>query len=82
MKFTFWAVGAPLLLLAASFALDSSAHPHGPTGVFGVVLFFWIIVGSPAVVFYWLVRLVRHAWRDGSASSSARPAGWIYPDER
>lgn len=82
MKVTFWLFFLPLLLIAAAFVVDSNPHPRGPTGVYGAVLFFWILGGAPATVIYWITRLVRRSWRDGSASSPARPAGWIYPNER
>lgn len=81
MRFTFWAVGAPLLLALVSllFAIDRSTMPIA--GLLGMIWLPWVWVGSPATVVYWVVRLVRHAWRDGSSPKPARPTGWIYPEQ-
>lgn len=82
MKFTFWAVGLPFLAIGVLFLMNgvhsvSPAHP-GMAGLFAL----WCGCGAPATVIYWIVRLVRRAWGDGDRQATARPAGWIYPNER
>jgi len=82
MKFTFWAVGCPFLGIGVLFIINGGPHaqPAYPAlaGLFAV----WFWGGLPATFIYWLVRVVRHAWRDGTPQTPTRPAGWIYPDER
>ena len=64
MRFTFWAVGAPLLLglVAALFSLDKSLTSLA--GLTALVWGPWFLIGCPVVAVYWTVRLVRYAWRD------------------
>lgn len=63
MRFTFWSVGVPagvLFLEMLIFGMPDSRGFHGPVpGLF--LTWFWC--GMPVVGIYWLVRLVRLAWR-------------------
>jgi hypothetical protein len=81
MKFTFWAVGAPLLFATFAAVMSYPSHGGGPWGVTAIIWGPWLIVGVPLTCWYWFVRLVRRAWSDGSAQQQQRPKGWIYPDE-
>jgi hypothetical protein len=82
MKFTFWAVGAPFVLAVFAAVMSYPSHGGGPWGITTMIWGPWLLVGIPATVIYWIVRLARRAWRDGVPQGSQRPSGWIYPDER
>lgn len=74
MGFTFWAVGAPLLLMFTGYLFGWESSMHGLAGWFWVIGVPWFWIGLPCAVLYWLVRLARFAWRDGAAAE-LQPAG-------
>jgi hypothetical protein len=63
MKFTFWAIGVPFGLAAIQAAMSSPGHGAPLGAAVAVVTVGWLLVGVPAAVCYWVVRLVRVAWR-------------------
>jgi hypothetical protein len=63
MRFTFWAVGVPFALAAIQAAMSSQGHGAPLGAPVAVVTVGWLLVGVPAAVVYWVVRLVRVAWR-------------------
>lgn len=72
MRFTWYAVVLPFLVLGVEFALRSAADPL-PFGVgLSVLLTIWFWCGVACAVVYWFIRLVRFAWRDGRAVESAQ----------
>jgi hypothetical protein len=74
MKFTFWSVGLPFLLVGLQLAMRSPAD-RLPFGVgFSLALTVWFWCGVPCAILYWIVRLVRHAWGNGGAAQPAQPA--------
>jgi hypothetical protein len=73
MKFTFWAIGAPLLLVLFGFLLHFDRSTAGLAGLIAVVSFFWGWIGFWATLLYWIVRLVRYAWRDKPATVESAP---------
>jgi len=81
MKLTFWAVGCPFLIGVAMLAWHGGSLSYLSHSRFAGLFAWWFWVGVPLTLIYWLVRLVRYAWRDGTPAAPARPKGWIYPDE-
>lgn len=73
MRFTFWSVGLPSLIVLAVIIVGGVHDPTRLLGSFNGPLAIWIIVGFPLTVIYWIVRLVRHAWDQGRASAPADP---------
>lgn len=74
MRFTLWTIGAPgaLAILAAVLSIG---NPHslllGSAGALaGLVLLFTV----PLNCVYWLVRLVRYAWRHDEQPAAQAPA--------
>lgn len=64
MKFTAIMFGVPILLM-----LMSSKGP--PQDTFGLVGSVWFFLSIPTVLLYWLTRVVRRAWRDGTRRGEA-----------
>jgi hypothetical protein len=62
MRFTFWAIGAPLLVLFLVFAIGGHDQLSRDLAWLAVPAGFWFWCGLPVAVVYWLVRLVRFAW--------------------
>jgi hypothetical protein len=74
MTFTFWSVVVPLLLCGVGSFLAPQPiglYPRHPIFSLGA---FWFWCGVPCAVLYWIVRLVRHAWGQGSAAQPAPPS--------
>jgi hypothetical protein len=70
MKFTFWAVGCPLLLFGLDLILEGKPHGFLRYTTIQNLTGFWFWCGFPATVIYWIVRLVRYAWGGGSAPAA------------
>ena len=82
MKVTFWSVGVPFGLAAIQAAMSSPGHGAPLGAAVALITVIWLCAGVPAAIGYWIVRLARRAWRDGTPQASPRPSGWIYPNER
>jgi hypothetical protein len=82
MKFTFWAIGVPLLIFGLDLIVEGKPHGFFSYTTIQNLTGFWFWAGLPCTVVYWIVRVVRRSWNDGSAQPPARPAGWIYPDQQ
>jgi hypothetical protein len=65
MKFTLWATAAPLAVLALSYLLSGGNGKADVATIGSMIGVPWLFVGCPAVVLYWIVRLVRRAAADG-----------------
>ncbi len=62
MKFSFWALGAPLLLMILDGLFQGFDTRHFHMDALGWFAGFWFVFGFPCIFLYWLVRLVRYAW--------------------
>lgn len=82
MKFTFWAIGAPLMAFGACSLLAGKDDFGRMMALLSVPFGIWLIGGVCCILPYWIVRLARRSWNDGAAQPPARPSGWIYPDQR
>jgi hypothetical protein len=71
MRFTWYAVFLPLLLNLTIRLFSPAINHEWPGGPLWKITAFWFVCGFPCAAVYWLVRLVRCAWQDGSAT---RPA--------
>lgn len=73
MRFTLFAYAPSVLLfMLASLGSHTPATRHDELLIraAGALLFF---AATFAVAVYWIVRLVRRAWRDGSAPAPSEP---------
>jgi|SoimicMinimDraft_17_1059745.scaffolds.fasta_scaffold158022_1 hypothetical protein len=68
MRFTFYAVVLPLFVQGLELAFRSPDNPV-PFG-FGIsfLIAIWFACGAACTVLYWLVRVVRYAWGNGSTA--------------
>lgn len=64
MKFTLVMLGVPILLVATTMAFDSLK-------LITSIGANWFWISIPLVTIYWLTRVVRRAWRDGTARGEA-----------
>lgn len=60
MKFTLWALGPGVLLIAVSMLLDRMFPDQPYDSLFGLFGSIWCWFGLFAVMVYWTGRLVRH----------------------
>ena len=81
MKFTFWSVVVPFLIVGVGSLIAPQPiglYPRGPVFAIGA---FWFVCGVPCALLYWTVRLVRHAWGQGSPAHQApREIEYSEPD--
>ena len=73
MRFTFWAIGAPFLLVALAKLLYTPGDRGTLLAMIAGFSSIWFFVGIPCVLVYWIMRVARRAWRDGSAPAASEP---------
>ena len=66
MRLTFWAVVFPFMLAAVQWAMSSPVDGAPLGAAVAGITAIWFVCGLPVCAVYWLVRLARRAWRDGS----------------
>jgi protein-S-isoprenylcysteine O-methyltransferase Ste14 len=71
MRFTWYAVVLPLFLNLILYFLYPAVGNEWPGGPLWKVTALWCAFGFPFAFVYWMVRLVRSAWQDGSATQTA-----------
>jgi hypothetical protein len=74
MKFTWYAAVLPLSLNFILYLLYPPSGHGWPGGPLWQITALWCAFGVPLTMLYWIVRLVRHAWGQGSAAQPAPPA--------
>lgn len=72
MKFTAWALGPPFLLAIYHLVVYGAAKHRGPMYPHEAITGVWVLVGFPATFLYWVVRLIRRAFSDGSRNEYTR----------
>lgn len=82
MRFTLFALVAPFCGVMLFAGMSRWGFDRQSCGVLAAACGFWLMAGFPLTAIYWIVRLVRYAWRSPEAPVSTRQAGFIYPDER
>jgi hypothetical protein len=73
MKFTLWAICPPLALFIGA-ALAGVPDPKNTgAGMLGLFALFWLWAAGSITVIYWIVRVVRRAFSDGSRTQQYPP---------
>jgi hypothetical protein len=70
MKFTFWAIGAPFLVIGLNVAIYFPHTPPISASFFMLMAVIWFWVGIPATLIYWVARIWRRGTHDGTAPPS------------
>jgi hypothetical protein len=71
MRFTLWSVVFPFLLAGIQLQLAPHSRLGWPSGPLFFLTMVWFWCGVPCAVVYWLVRIARLAWRQGTTAPAA-----------
>ena len=64
MRLTFWAIIAPALLALLSILVSLDHSLMSLAALLSLIWVPWLFVGVNCFWIYWLVRLVKRAWRE------------------